>query len=138
QAEDGIRDFHVTGVQTCALPIYQLQRIRDLGVGIAIDDFGTGYSSLSYLVSLPFDTLKIDRSFVLDLGDGTTPAAAIVRAVVGLTRELGKDVIAEGVEAMAEVDLLAGMGCHTIQGYVYHRPMPADELTALLRTRAQG
>ncbi|WP_298579657.1 EAL domain-containing protein [uncultured Luteimonas sp.] len=117
---------------------HQLQRIRDLGVGIAIDDFGTGYSSLSYLVSLPFDTLKIDRSFVLDLGDGTTPAAAIVRAVVGLTRELGKDVIAEGVEAMAEVDLLAGMGCHTIQGYVYHRPMPADELTALLRARAQG
>ncbi len=112
---------------------HQLQRIAELGVGIAIDDFGTGYSSLSYLVSLPFDTLKIDRSFVLDLGDGTTPAAAIVRAIVGLARELGKDVIAEGVEAEEEVELLAAMGCHVIQGYVYHRPMPAEALAALLR-----
>ena len=116
----------------------QLQRIGELGVGIAIDDFGTGYSSLSYLVSLPFDTLKIDRAFVLDLGDGATPAAAIVRAVVGLARELGKDVVAEGVEAMEDVRLLAAMGCHTIQGYAFHRPMPADELTAILRQAPRG
>lgn len=112
---------------------HQLQRIGELGVRIAIDDFGTGYSSLSYLVSLPFDTLKIDRSFVLDLGDGTTPTAAVVRAIVGLAMELGKDVIAEGVEATPAVELLARMGCHTIQGYVYHRPMPAAAMTELLR-----
>ena len=111
----------------------QLRRIRELGVGIAIDDFGTGYSSLSYLVGLPFDTLKIDRSFVVELGDGTTPTAAIVRAIVGLARELDKDVIAEGVEAAAAVELLSDMGCHTIQGYVYHRPMPAAAMTELLR-----
>jgi diguanylate cyclase (GGDEF)-like protein len=111
---------------------HQLQCIRDLGVTIAIDDFGTGYSSLSYLAELPFDTLKIDRSFVLGIKDGNTAMAAIVRATIGLARELGKNVIAEGVESMAEVDLLANWGCHTIQGYVYHRPLDASALGKLL------
>lgn len=114
----------------------QLRRIRALGVTIAIDDFGTGYSSLSYLSELPFDTLKIDRSFVLGIKDGNTAMAAIVRATIGLARELDKNVVAEGVESMAEVDLLANWGCHTIQGYVYHRPLSAAALSELLRGRA--
>jgi diguanylate cyclase (GGDEF)-like protein len=114
----------------------QLLRARDLGVRIAIDDFGTGYSSLSYLAQLPCDTLKIDRSLVLGIGDGTTPTAAIVRAIIGLAAELGKEVIAEGVESMDEVELLRRMGCPVIQGYVYHRPLPPAEMvdvTGLVR-----
>src|SRR5690606_25994298 len=114
----------------------QLQGVHALGVGIAIDDFGTGYSSLSYLAELPFDTLKIDRAFVLGVGDGTTPVAAIVRTIVGLAQALGKDVIAEGVETVREVELLGAMGCHTIQGYVFHRPLPAAAFTALLQAEA--
>ncbi len=116
----------------------QLEQARALGVGVAVDDFGTGYSSLSYLAELPFDTLKIDRSFVLGLGDGTTPVAAVVRTIIGLAQALDKQVIAEGVEAMDGVESLAAMGCHVIQGYVYHRPMPADALTALLLAQAQA
>ena len=114
----------------------QLQGVHALGVGIAIDDFGTGYSSLSYLAELPFDTLKIDRAFVLGIGDGTTPVAAVVRTIVGLAQALGKDVIAEGVETVQEVELLGAMGCHTIQGYVFHRPLPAAAFTALLQAEA--
>ena len=117
---------------------HQLRCIRDLGVTIAIDDFGTGYSSLSYLAELPFDTLKIDRSFVVGIKDGNTAMAAIVRATIGLARELGKNVVAEGVESMAEVDLLATWGCHTVQGYVYHRPLGAAALAELLRTAPQA
>ncbi len=115
----------------------QLLQARELGVRIAIDDFGTGYSSLSYLAQLPCDTLKIDRSMVLGLGDGTTPTAAIVRAIVGLAGELGKEVIAEGVESMAQVELLRRMGCAVIQGYVYHRPLPAAEIAAVLANDRQ-
>src|SRR5690606_12119127 len=109
---------------------HQLEQVRALGVGVAVDDFGTGYSSLSYLAGLPFDTLKIDRTFVLGLGDGTTPMAAVVRTIIGLAQALGKQVVGEGVETMQGVEALAGMGCHVIQGYVFHRPMPADAMTA--------
>lgn len=114
----------------------QLQEMRGMGVAVAVDDFGTGYSSLAYLAELPFDTLKIDRAFVQGMGDGTTPMAAIVRMIIGLAHALGKDVIAEGVETMAEVELLGAMGCHMIQGYVFHRPLPAGTLMALLRAEA--
>lgn len=115
---------------------HQLGRVRAFGTTVAIDDFGTGYSSLAYLAALPFDTLKIDRSFVVGIGDGHTPMSAIVRATIGLARELGKHVVAEGVETMDDVQHLAGWGCSTIQGYVYHRPMPAAALTDLLQARA--
>lgn len=94
--------------------------------------------ALSYLAGLPFDTLKIDRTFVLGLGDGTTPMAAVVRTIIGLAQALGKQVVAEGVETMQGVEALAGMGCHVIQGYVFHRPMPADAMTALLQAQAQA
>jgi diguanylate cyclase (GGDEF)-like protein len=116
----------------------QLRGVRDLGVAIAIDDFGTGYSSLSYLAQLPVDTLKIDRAFVLGIGDGGTPTAAIVRAIIGLARDLGNTVVVEGVESMADVQLLAGWGAHTIQGYVFHRPLDAAALTALLQAQQRA
>jgi diguanylate cyclase (GGDEF)-like protein len=116
----------------------QLRGVRDLGVAIAVDDFGTGYSSLSYLAQLPVDTLKIDRAFVLGIGDGGTPTAAIVRAIIGLARDLGNTVVVEGVESMADVQLLAGWDAHTIQGYVFHRPLDAAALTALLRVQQRA
>jgi diguanylate cyclase (GGDEF)-like protein/PAS domain S-box-containing protein len=99
-------------------------RIQELGVRIVLDDFGTGYASLSYLKKFPLDGLKIDRSFVLELladsGD-----AAIVGSTIGLSRQLGLSVIAEGIENRATADLLVSMGCEEGQGYFFGRPMPA-------------
>jgi EAL domain-containing protein (putative c-di-GMP-specific phosphodiesterase class I) len=101
------------------------QRIRNLGVRIVFDDFGTGYASLSYLKKFPLDGLKIDRSFVFELladaGD-----AAIVGSTIGLSRQLGLSVIAEGIENRATADLLVSMGCEEGQGYFFGRPMPAQ------------
>ena len=101
------------------------RRIQALGVRIVFDDFGTGYASLSYLKKFPLDGLKIDRSFVLELlvdsGD-----AAIVGSTVGLSRQLGLSVIAEGIENRATADLLISMGCEEGQGYFFGRPMPAE------------
>ena len=100
------------------------RRIQELGVRIVFDDFGTGYGSLSYLKKFPLDGLKIDRSFVLELladsGD-----AAIVGSTIGLSRQLGLSVIAEGIENRATADLLVSMGCEEGQGYFFGRPMPA-------------
>jgi diguanylate cyclase (GGDEF)-like protein/PAS domain S-box-containing protein len=100
-------------------------RIQELGVRIVFDDFGTGYASLSYLKKFPLDGLKIDRSFVLELladsGD-----AAIVGSTIGLSRQLGLSVIAEGIENRATADLLVSMGCEEGQGYFFGRPMPAE------------
>jgi diguanylate cyclase (GGDEF)-like protein/PAS domain S-box-containing protein len=99
-------------------------QIRELGVRTVFDDFGTGYASLSYLKKFPLDGLKIDRSFVLDLL--TDPDdAAIVSSTVGLSRQLGLSVIAEGIENRATADLLLRMGCEQGQGYYFGRPMPA-------------
>jgi diguanylate cyclase (GGDEF)-like protein/PAS domain S-box-containing protein len=101
------------------------RRIRSLGVRIVLDDFGTGYASLSYLKKFPLDGLKIDRSFVLELladsGD-----AAIVGCTVGLSRQLGLSVIAEGIETRATADLLLSMGCEEGQGYFFGKPMPVQ------------
>ena len=110
----------------------QLQAVRALGLQVAIDDFGTGYSSLAYLASLPSDTLKIDRAFVVELARGDREAAAIVRFIIGIAHDLGKEVVAEGVESMDQVHMLAAWGCHTIQGYVYARPLPVEDVTRLL------
>jgi EAL domain-containing protein (putative c-di-GMP-specific phosphodiesterase class I) len=100
------------------------QRIQELGVRVVFDDFGTGYASLSYLKKFPLDGLKIDRSFVLELL-ADSDDAAIVGSTVGLSKQLGLSVIAEGIENRATADLLVSMGCEEGQGYFFGRPMPA-------------
>ncbi len=102
-----------------------LHRIRDLGVRIAMDDFGTGYSSLSYLRSFPFDKVKIDRSFVSDLGN-TAEADAIVRAIAGLSNELGMTTTAEGIETHDQLRQIRAHGCTEAQGFLTGRPAPAS------------
>ncbi|HMV63201.1 MAG TPA: EAL domain-containing protein [Rhodocyclaceae bacterium] len=111
-----------------------LARLREMGVRVAVDDFGTGYSSLAYLHSLAVDTLKIDRSFVNELDSGQ--GGVIVEAVIGLAQSLGLDVVAEGVETAAQLGALRQRGCHLIQGYLFARPMPVDDLQRLLRDGA--
>jgi diguanylate cyclase (GGDEF)-like protein len=105
--------------------IETFRKIQDLGVRIVLDDFGTGYASLSYLKKFPLDGLKIDKSFVLELLAGSGDAA-IVSSIIGLGRQLGLTVIAEGIENRASADLLVSMGCEEAQGYFFGRPMPAE------------
>ena len=108
-----------------------LRRLRDLGVHIGLDDFGTGYSSLTYLRQLPVDVLKIDRSFVTDVG--TRPdQRTLVSAVVEMARALSMHTVAEGVELEEERAVLHAIGCDAAQGYLYTRPLPAVEIGDLL------
>ena len=102
------------------------KRIQELGVRVLFDDFGTGYASLSYLKKFPLDGLKIDRSFVLGLL-ANAEDAAIVSSTIGLSKQLGLTVVAEGIENKATADFLVGMGCEEGQGYFFGRPMPAEE-----------
>lgn len=108
-----------------------LEALRDAGAGIALDDFGTGFSSLSYLAKLPFDTLKIDRSFVSTL-EAEASSEKIVRSILTLGRDLGLDVVAEGVEDMALADRLAAMGCQMGQGYGFAKALKPQEAEAYL------
>ena len=103
-----------------------LNKLKQTGVTISLDDFGTGYSSLSYLKQLPIDILKIDRSFVMDLNH-SADSAAIVDAIIGLSKSLGLKVTAEGIEEEAQAAFLAQRDCHEGQGYYFGRPMPAAE-----------
>lgn len=112
-----------------------LQRLAALGLALSIDDFGTGYSSLAYLRRLPVSQLKIDRSFVQDL-ETSADARAIVKAVIELAHALGLQVVAEGVETEGQAEVLRGKRCDKLQGFLYARPMPADQLRDLaLRQR---
>ncbi len=108
-----------------------LRGLRALGVSIAIDDFGTGYSSLAQLKALPVTIVKIDRSFVRELGDSTDDVP-IVRSILGLARSFGLDVIAEGVETEVARALLLELGCASAQGYLFSCPVPAESVSALL------
>jgi len=109
-----------------------LYQLRDLGVGIAMDDFGTGYSSLSYLRRFPFSKVKIDRSFIADLGrDGGSDA--IVTAVTELCETLGMLTLAEGVETEEQLRLLRAGHCGEAQGYLFSTPKPAAEVAELCR-----
>jgi diguanylate cyclase (GGDEF)-like protein/PAS domain S-box-containing protein len=112
--------------------IATLQRLKESGVTIAVDDFGTGYSSLSYLRRLPLDVLKIDRSFVQGIGQNAEDDA-IVRAVISLAQSLGLSVTAEGIETAEQASLLREWSCQTGQGYLFSRPLPADQFTRLFR-----
>ena len=111
--------------------IETLRRLKGLGVKLAIDDFGKGYSSLNYVKRFPVDCLKIDHSFVRGISEHPEDLA-IVHAVITLGRALGMEVVAEGVETAAQLDLLRGLGCEQGQGYHFARPMPAEEAATFL------
>jgi EAL domain-containing protein (putative c-di-GMP-specific phosphodiesterase class I) len=113
--------------------ISTLHQLRGLGIQIAMDDFGTGYSSLSYLRAFPFDKLKIDRSFVRDLGESDR-STAIVKAVVGLGSGLGVATVAEGVETIEQLQQLKEYGCDEVQGYLFSPPLPASDMRQYLKT----
>jgi diguanylate cyclase (GGDEF)-like protein len=108
-----------------------LARVAQLGVRVAVDDFGTGYSSLSYLQHLQLDTLKVDRSFVERLGDNER-AVALVKAMLAMADALHLDVVAEGVETPEQLRALRALGCSQVQGFLLSRPVPYDDLVALL------
>lgn len=103
-----------------------LEAFRELGITLALDDFGTGYANLSRLSDLPFQVLKLDRTFIHDLPQ-SDKQMAVVRAVVDLCQSLSIEVVAEGVETEAELNAVTGLGCHLIQGFVYARPRPLGE-----------
>ena len=113
-----------------------LSRLSEMGVVLAIDDFGTGYSSLGYLKRLPVDEMKIDRSFVMQMADDRNDAA-IVRSTVELARNLGLQVVAEGVETAAAWTHLKALGCDFAQGYYLSKPVPAAEIDALVRASGE-
>jgi diguanylate cyclase (GGDEF)-like protein/PAS domain S-box-containing protein len=113
----------------CILETFK--RVKALGVQLSIDDFGAGYSSLSYLRRFPVDKLKIDRSFVRDVTDGADEAA-IARAVIQMARSLNLRTVAEGVETLDQVRFLRREGCHEAQGFLFSRPVPADDIGRLL------
>jgi EAL domain-containing protein (putative c-di-GMP-specific phosphodiesterase class I) len=104
-----------------------LDALSALGVRLAIDDFGTGYSSLSYLRRFPINTLKIDRSFVVEL-ETSADAVAIVRAIINLAHSLGLETVGEGVESAGQLALLSELGCARVQGYWFSRPLPLHQL----------
>ena len=123
-----------TAMQNAEASLAVLRELKTLGVMIAIDDFGTGYSSLSYLRTFPIDILKIDRSFVRDIG--TDPEdAAIAAAVITLAHGLKIHVVGEGVETEEQLRVLGENGCDRFQGYLYSKPLPAVDLEALLSSR---
>jgi predicted signal transduction protein with EAL and GGDEF domain/FixJ family two-component response regulator len=107
--------------------IPSLHRLNEVGVEISIDDFGTGYSSLAYLTTLPISEVKVDRTFVRDLGI-TPQSSAVVTAIIALARALGLRVIAEGVETLRQMEVLHRLGCSLMQGFLFSKPLPADEL----------
>ncbi|CAM3508387.1 putative bifunctional diguanylate cyclase/phosphodiesterase [Paracidovorax anthurii] len=111
-----------------------LLRLRGLGLRLAIDDFGTGYSSLAHLKRFPIDVLKIDKGFIRDLPQSADDTA-ICAAIIAMGHSLGMAVLAEGVETPAQLDFLRGRGCDRYQGYLCHRPVPAEAFAALLQAR---
>ncbi|MBO6947481.1 MAG: EAL domain-containing protein [Rhodospirillales bacterium] len=115
--------------------IATLNRLKELGISISMDDFGTGYSSLSYLTKFPLDSLKVDRAFVTDLPDDRD-AVVVVRAIVGMAKQLDLHIVAEGIETERQMEFLHGLGCHTGQGYLFSKPISNDQFMDLLMDKA--
>jgi EAL domain-containing protein (putative c-di-GMP-specific phosphodiesterase class I) len=107
-----------------------LARLRELGVGLVLDEFGIGYSSLSYLQRFPFDTIKIDRSFVSQTGKGARPP--MLRSILNMARDLGLEALAEGAESESDVIELYQLGCQFAQGRVFGQGMSASETRKLM------
>ncbi len=119
-------------MQNPEVAISTLSKINAAGVKLAVDDFGTGYSSLNYLKQLPISKLKIDRSFVKDIGVDQN-GEAIVKAILALAHSLNLEVVAEGVEEQSQVNFLRGHDCEVLQGYFFSKPIGVDEVSELLR-----
>jgi diguanylate cyclase (GGDEF)-like protein len=117
--------------------IATLERLHALGLRLALDDFGTGYSSLSQLQRLPFDVLKIDRSFIVGLPESAV-SLQLVRTILHMTRTLGKLAVAEGVETEAQRDLLGELGCSVMQGYLFGRPVSEPQIRSLLQIASKA
>jgi len=114
--------------------LYILKALKEMGIRIAIDDFGTGYSSLNYLKRFPIDVLKIDRSFISNVNDrANNDNAAIVTAIMALSHSLRLDTVAEGIETAHELAYMSALGCKTIQGFLFSKPLPVGEYIYLLR-----
>lgn len=109
-----------------------LRALKALGVGLKIDDFGTGYSSLNYLTNLPFDSIKIDRSFVLNMLEDDT-SLEVIKAIIALAKGLGKEVVAEGIETKEQLERLQSLGCGFGQGYLFAKPLVPSAILELLR-----
>jgi EAL domain-containing protein (putative c-di-GMP-specific phosphodiesterase class I) len=129
-----ITESTIVADQVRALDV--LTRLNAMGIGLSVDDFGTGYSSLAYLKDLPVSELKIDRKFVNNMTEDGDDAF-IVRSTIDLGRNLGLQVVAEGVETQAVWDQLAALGCDVAQGYFLTRPLPPADLTEWLVARRQ-
>jgi EAL domain-containing protein (putative c-di-GMP-specific phosphodiesterase class I) len=109
-----------------------LTELNAIGVSIAIDDFGTGHSSLAYLKKFPVNTLKIDRSFVIDIMKNDEDKT-IVQTIISMAHSLGFNTVAEGVETLEHVKLLQNMNCDQLQGYYFSKPIPKDEFTKFIK-----
>lgn len=132
--ETGLERYHLnlelvesTLMDSTPATLEALEELRKSGINLDIDDFGTGYSSLSYLCRFPLDTIKIDRSFIMNLEDNLE----IVKAVIILAQNLGMQTVAEGVETLGQLDILRELGCDRVQGYFFSQPVPARELIGL-------
>jgi EAL domain-containing protein (putative c-di-GMP-specific phosphodiesterase class I) len=125
-------EFEITESEIMHDPEHSIEifkRLQKMGAKLAVDDFGTGYSSLAYLKRLPVNTLKIDRSFIIDLPDSQEDAY-ITKAVLALGHSMGLEIVAEGVENEAQKAFLEENGCRIIQGHFYGRALPASQVEA--------
>jgi diguanylate cyclase (GGDEF)-like protein len=113
--------------------VVMFQKLKRTGVRLALDDFGTGYSALGYLQKAPFDKIKIDQSFVQGASDKANMNSAIIASIVSLANALNMETTAEGVETHDELDMIRGLGCSHVQGYIYGKPMPRGDALALLK-----